>query len=243
MMRVSVFLIVCLVTASANAFSPQSAERMVSLFSKLTKIDEVTYAEYKNVYKAGGWNALTKAMEGNSLIRDNSARGVLYLRLAAESGTAIRLDEAAVMTEQLHDVPGLFRASRRLLMDDANAKGAAQELRIASGAIRDNGEVVEIRRAHTLTNIASKNPTDVDVLLNFSGKNVAIESKNYASAMSPSQLTDDAANLLDYVAAHPGTIPCMLFFKAPTELAQRMLASKGIPWVSGDPPIAKFCVR
>ncbi len=242
-MRLFVFLIFCLITASANAFSPQSAEQMVSLFSKLTKIDEVTYAEYKSVYKAGGWNALTKAMEGNSLIRDNSARGVLYLRLAAESGTTIRMDEAAVMTEQLHDVPGLFRASRRLLMDDANAKGAAQELRIASGAIRDNGVVVEIRRAHTLTNVAAKNPTDVDVLLNFSGKSVAVESKNYATAMSPSQLTDDVANLLDYVAAHPGTIPCMLFSQAPTALAQEMLASKSIPWVSGDPPIAKFCVR
>lgn len=233
---------VLVIVFPARALSPLWPERLVPVFRDLTKMDEATYSGLKTAFKRDGLNGLKRALEDSKSMRDDAARGVLYMRIAVEERSILPADEAAGMIERLYKVPGFSRATSALLNTAPGApKGALQELRIADSMTAEKYVIQSIRYRFRPENL--KRESDVDIIFSTGQNRVAVESKAFAGQIGWTQISTDVETLTNYVLEHPGTIPCFVFENEPAKLVKEMLESKNIAAVWGSPAMAKFCTR
>ncbi len=238
-MKYIIFAIALVLAAPAHSLSPKSIEQWVRKFYPLTGITEKTYNDISDAYRARGFDGLREILQQNTLIRDDSARGILYIRLAVEHKFDLETDEAIGIIEKLHDVRGFSETSRLLLTDYRNEKGALQELRIADRAVEHNFTVECIRCSFQSENL--KGTSDIDIILKRDGQRIAIESKNYAMPARIADINTKIETLQNYLAKHVDTIPCFVFSSVPSDSVIKLFETKGIYWVSGDPALARFC--
>ncbi len=119
--------------------------------------------------KVGAWLAARKLP--NSVLEDT------YLRISIQNGHLPR-EEAETMFSRLNGKPG-FRTTLRKISGSNAAKsgGHMNELRLASAAEESQMTVVEI--GAPFDDPAKKGLTDIDLLLKYKSKTIAIEAKDY----------------------------------------------------------------
>ncbi len=216
------------VVLTAHAYCA-SASDLEQRFEEKSGIDQQTYTKIEEAYKSKGVSGLNDYIRTVPSIRNDAARAVLFLRLAADANV-MTATEATGMITRISDAPGLEKSAKQLLAKDiSNRKGALQELRIADAVSASGGTIIGLR----VPFVSAKNgATDIDVVYRYQGKTVAVESKAVPTMASSVELNRRYLLMKEY-AEKAGATPSFFFENAPAKSVQDKLRANNLAWRSG----------
>lgn len=165
-----------------------------------------------------------------------------FMRIAVHQG-GLGADEAGKMFSRLSGVPG-FRSTLHKVIGNSEVKtsGHLHELRIADSAAQNSYKVKAIGDPFDDGIKAGK--TDIDILLEKNGREIAIEAKHYlpSTHIPLDKFRGDLLTLAQYLKAHPGknVIPVFSLSQKPADeasfkLLQSAAKQHGVQLVVGTP--------
>ena len=165
-----------------------------------------------------------------------------YLRVAIAQSKLSRFEAESIYT-RLAGTPGLRSTLSKIVGNsDVKAAGHLNELRIADTAATNGLRVKGIGVAFNDGKKAA--PTDIDVLLDKGGREIAIEAKDYAPStrLPLDGFRADLDSLVEYRSANPSknVLPVFSLTSKPDDLASLQLLEKeaqrrGVQLIIGSP--------